>query len=287
MDTTANLSGASATDDAEGTGHTDNALRQFRARLLQSLLWVAAGLSLLNIIPMSYEFVTAGQLEISVRNVVLTFYILLVICTFAPRLPFTFRSVVLLLMFYQGSIVTLLDFGMGSASRLFALIFVTFAGLLFGGRVAFAALAMYVASVGIVAWLILSEHIFVYEAYREINALASTWRAYLINFVVTAVLMMVPVSYLIREQRGSMKTLETKVNERTAELAHRNADLESALGKVNQLSGLLPLCAACKRVRNDDGYWQQVDSYIGEHSEAEISHGICPECVNDLYPDFK
>ena len=286
MDTTANPSRASATDEVEGTGHSGNPLRQLRARWLQSRLWVSAGLGLLNIVPMSYEFVTVDQFEISFRNIVLVFYILLVICAFTPRLPFTMRAVVLLLTFFQASIGTLLDFGMGSASRLFTLVFVTFAGLLFGARFAFGALAVYLVSVGIVAWLILSEHILVFEEYREINALASTWRAYLINFVVTAVLMMVPVSYLVREQRVSMNTLETKVNERTAELAHRNADLEGALGKVKQLSGLLPVCAECNRVRNDDGYWQRVDSYISEHSEAEISHGICPECVKKLYPGF-
>ena len=242
MDTTVDPSRASATGEVEGR-HSGNPLRPLRARLLQSLLWVASGLGLLNIVPMSYDFVTVDQFELSVRNIVLVFYVLLVICAFTPRLPFTVRAVVLLLVFYEASVGTLLSYGMGSASRLFALVFVTFAGILFGARVAFAALAVYVATVGMVAWLILSEHILVFEAYREINALASTWRAYLINFVLTAVLMMVPVSYLIREQRVSMKTLETKVNERTAELARRNADLEGALGKVKQLSGLLPVCA--------------------------------------------
>lgn len=62
-------------------------------------------------------------------------------------------------------------------------------------------------------------------------------------------------------------------------------ELTEALAKVKTLSGLLPICAACKRIRDDNGYWQQIEAYIGEHSQAEFSHGICPECARRLYPD--
>jgi len=61
-------------------------------------------------------------------------------------------------------------------------------------------------------------------------------------------------------------------------------ELQAALAKVNKLSGLLPICASCKKIRDDKGYWNQIESYIREHSEAEFSHGICPECVKKLYP---
>jgi CheY-like chemotaxis protein len=62
--------------------------------------------------------------------------------------------------------------------------------------------------------------------------------------------------------------------------------LQTALGKVNLLSGLLPICSHCKKIRNDQGYWQQVEEYIRQHSEACFSHGICPECVERHYPEF-
>jgi phosphoserine phosphatase RsbU/P len=61
-------------------------------------------------------------------------------------------------------------------------------------------------------------------------------------------------------------------------LAERVRQLEEALGKVKQLQGLLPICAYCKKIRNDRNYWQQVEGYISEHSEAQFSHGVCPEC---------
>lgn len=63
-------------------------------------------------------------------------------------------------------------------------------------------------------------------------------------------------------------------------------ELKSALEKVKQLGGLLPICANCKKIRDDNGYWSQIEIYIRDHSEAEFSHGICPECAKKLYPDF-
>ncbi|MEW6221019.1 MAG: response regulator [Thermodesulfobacteriota bacterium] len=63
-------------------------------------------------------------------------------------------------------------------------------------------------------------------------------------------------------------------------------ELRAALAKVKLLSGLLPICASCKRIRDDQGYWQQIECYIRDHSEADFSHGICPDCVRKLYPDL-
>ena len=65
-----------------------------------------------------------------------------------------------------------------------------------------------------------------------------------------------------------------------------NAELQDALAWVKTLRGLLPICANCKRVRDDKGYWQGLEVYVREHSDAEFSHGICPACSRELYPEF-
>ena len=62
-------------------------------------------------------------------------------------------------------------------------------------------------------------------------------------------------------------------------------ELQEALSKVKTLSGFLSICASCKKIRDDKVYWNQVERYISEHSEAEFSHGICPECMRSLYPE--
>ena len=63
-------------------------------------------------------------------------------------------------------------------------------------------------------------------------------------------------------------------------------ELQEALAQVKLLSGFFPICASCKRIRDDKGYWNQIESYIRDHSEAEFSHSICPECAIKLYPDL-
>jgi uncharacterized protein len=63
-------------------------------------------------------------------------------------------------------------------------------------------------------------------------------------------------------------------------------ELQTALGYVKRLSGLLPICASCKKIRDDGGYWHDVAAYIHDHSEADFSHGICPDCMAKLYPEY-
>lgn len=77
-----------------------------------------------------------------------------------------------------------------------------------------------------------------------------------------------------------------KVGRRIVELqknlALRVHDLENALARVKKLQGLLPICSYCKRIRDDQNYWQQVESYFSEHSDAEFTHGICPDCYDKV-----
>ncbi len=63
-------------------------------------------------------------------------------------------------------------------------------------------------------------------------------------------------------------------------------DHMDALSKIKTLSGMLPICSSCKRIRDDEGYWTQIETYIDEHSEAEFSHGMCPDCASKIYPEY-
>ena len=62
-------------------------------------------------------------------------------------------------------------------------------------------------------------------------------------------------------------------------------ELQNALEKIKTLNGLLPICAKCKKIRDDEGYWIQVEDYIRKHSKAQFSHGLCPDCAHELYPE--
>ena len=63
--------------------------------------------------------------------------------------------------------------------------------------------------------------------------------------------------------------------------------LYEVITDIRRLRGILPICSSCKKIRNDSGYWEQVESYIVDHSEAEFSHGLCPDCVKKLYPEYE
>ncbi|MEW5722161.1 MAG: response regulator [Thermodesulfobacteriota bacterium] len=73
---------------------------------------------------------------------------------------------------------------------------------------------------------------------------------------------------------------------RERELEETVARLREAMAEVKQLSGLLPICAHCKKIRDDEGYWQQVEIYLQNHSQAQFSHGICPDCLKSKFPKY-
>jgi len=89
---------------------------------------------------------------------------------------------------------------------------------------------------------------------------------------------------LQQEAKHELEHLETLVRERTRVLEETNAKLTLALANVETLSGLIPICSGCKKIRDDRGFWSQVESYIAAHSEAKFTHGLCPECAGKYYP---
>lgn len=82
----------------------------------------------------------------------------------------------------------------------------------------------------------------------------------------------------------SIKRL-SELNKSQNLLKIQNKKLQKAMDEIKQLKGILPLCSFCKKIRNDSGYWEQVDRYIMSYSSAEISHSICPDCLQKHYPD--
>ncbi|MCP5102245.1 MAG: hypothetical protein GY950_02650 [bacterium] len=74
-----------------------------------------------------------------------------------------------------------------------------------------------------------------------------------------------------------------ELNEQTAK---KNKILEEALDRIEALSGLLPICCNCKKIRDDDGEWNAIENYISKHSDAEFSHSLCPDCFKDIYPNY-
>jgi len=82
-------------------------------------------------------------------------------------------------------------------------------------------------------------------------------------------------------------TLLTERREAVAAQKQLITELEEALSKVKTLSGLLPICSGCNKIRDDHGYWSQVEGYIQEHTDAKFTHGLCPDCIRKYFPEME
>jgi len=129
---------------------------------------------------------------------------------------------------------------------------------------------------------IMSENIFngACEVYVNATELMQRVKAvfrhsYIIFSLIIFVLLILIVVFSLRMDRAA-KERENIIQK-----------LQAALAEVKTLRGIIPICASCKKVRDDKGYWNQIESYVRDHSEAAFSHGICPECAKKLYPDFQ
>ena len=84
-----------------------------------------------------------------------------------------------------------------------------------------------------------------------------------------------------------MTLLSNEMANMARDLSRKNRELAEAQSKIKILGGIVPICMHCKKIRDDQGYWRQLEKYISEHSEAQFSHGICDQCLRDHYPELK
>jgi hypothetical protein len=92
---------------------------------------------------------------------------------------------------------------------------------------------------------------------------------------------------LVAERTEALRASTAQLESRSEDLKRINGELAEAVGNVRTLAGLLPICSYCKKIRDDKGYWDQIESYVSQHSEAKFSHGICPDCARKHFPEFR
>lgn len=90
---------------------------------------------------------------------------------------------------------------------------------------------------------------------------------------------------VLARHHHKMRINKNALEKTNAELGRLNAELHDKIHEIKTLGGLLPICSQCKKIRNDRGYWEQLEGYISTHSSATFTHGICPNCADDLYPE--
>jgi hypothetical protein len=100
------------------------------------------------------------------------------------------------------------------------------------------------------------------------------------------IFLIILVKRSFQREKNRVDKLRDELEKVNTVLQEKNDRLKQTLDEIKTLQGILPICSSCKKIRNDDGYWDQLESYFTKNSEIVFSHGICEECAEKLYPGF-
>lgn len=242
-----------------------------RAKLFNLCIWFSAALAAFILI----ANLLGGRIGIRVSSVALMSLVLTpVLHQVAHRGHLRLASALLLLLFFTAATVGIALLGSIRAPSLgaFSLV-VVISGTLFGYR---GLLASCTLSSAAVAGLILAEHEGLLPA-PDFHVGITQWLTATMLFVCLGGL----TFSVVKDLHATLAKTEQEIAERQrAEMALRksNEELAAAMASVRTLKGFLPVCAWCRKVREDDGYWKELETYVTQHTDARITHGICPTC---------
>ncbi len=123
----------------------------------------------------------------------------------------------------------------------------------------------------------------------SISTESGTPESYLFTFISNGNEILIFAHLDIKESdlvRNKMVLLNQEISNTTRELHKKNAQLQQALDHIKTLHGIIPICAHCHKIRNDDQIWKKLETYLSENTDARLSHGICPECLKEHFSDF-
>ncbi|SHI57683.1 hypothetical protein SAMN02745216_00187 [Desulfatibacillum alkenivorans DSM 16219] len=198
--------------------------------------------------------------------------------------------IMIMLIFSMLSLAAFVKYGIVSAGFFFAATCVFIAVMALGVWGGVICAASYFAVIGLMAYLWMSGLLTFEGNLQEYILLPSVWALLSVAFIITTAVFFVSANGFFRRLKelvGAVVEQRQEMQEQAEELIRMNSELESALSEVKTLSGLLPICSHCKKIRDDKGYWNQIEVYIQDHSEADFSHSICPDCAKKIYPQMK
>ena len=213
--------------------------------------------------------------------------IILVVFFSRKRMPETLLVSLILLVFSGLSISAFLQYGIVSAGFYFSAASIFIAGMVLGLWGGIICAGLNLVALFIVARMWMSGYLSFPGDMREFVLQPTVWATLGITIIITTSVFFMSASGLLSGLKKQMDTIndqKMKLEKRSAQLAQSNRELQEALAKVKTLSGLLPICSNCKKIRDDRGYWQQVERYVQDHSQAEFTHSLCPDCLWELHP---
>ncbi|MCB2185335.1 MAG: hypothetical protein KQJ78_02880 [Deltaproteobacteria bacterium] len=195
----------------------------------------------------------------------------------------------ILLIFSATSLAGFLQFGVISAGFFFAAATIFTAALARGLRGGLWAGGFFGLAISVIAyWWMTGRLALPLDANLYVR-LPAVWLTLGVAFLITTGVFIVSAAGFVRGMNELVDTIDQQkeqITAHSAELARANQELTTALHDVRTLSDLLPICAGCKKIRDDQGYWQQVEEYMRDHAQMQFTHSLCPDCVRKLYPEL-
>lgn len=197
---------------------------------------------------------------------------------------------VYLILFFSTvlSISGFLQYGIVSAGFYLAGATIFIAGVSLGLWSGVICAGFYAVAATIIAYLWMTGYLVFPGDVHAYILLPSVWATLGVAFIVLTAVFFVSATGFFKRLNELVDTIDgqkQKIEERSTELIQANQELEAAIKEIKTLHGLLPICAKCKKIRDDKGYWQLLEDYLEHHTEAELTHGLCPDCISELYPE--
>ena len=207
---------------------------------------------------------------------------------FRKRLNDRWLVSLLLLIFTALSLVAFLRYGLVSAGFYFAASCIFIAGMVLGLRGGIICVVFYFFTISVIAYLWTSGYLTFPGDVRKYILMPTVWLLLSVAFIISAGVFFISATGFFNSLKELVNTInrqKQEIAEQTAELTRANQELEAAMSEVKTLSGLLPICTRCKKIRDDNGYWNRLEKYIQNHTGALFSHCICPDCADEIYGD--
>lgn len=272
----------------DGTEDISARLAAIRRRFLISVSTVMMALAVIGL-PISLSRIPKVGFNLNhIIHIIISVLIGLVFFT-RDRLRSRQLAHITLFIFSVLSLGAFWRYGIVSAGFFLAAAGIFVAGATFGLRGGVVCAGLNLVMITVFAFLWLTGRLVFPIDVREYIMLPSVWILLMVSFIITTAIYFLSATSVIRELRELIAAVESQKGElerRSEELSQNNRELQAALDKVEVLSGLLPICARCKKIRDDSGYWKQVEEYFEEHSRAEFTHSICPDCLREMYPEI-
>lgn len=253
----------------------NNSHREIREGLINKLVLLLSIFAIPATMLSSYRSVDIGLQPLFVIQSIATL-IMIVVAFFRKSLPYAIKITSLLLLLYLLGTASSINFGLAGFITEYLMLAILF-GVVFLGKKW--ALIIFTTSFVIILTIAVLTTKGIVSPVVSIDAYAlhlSSWIGILTGFGMVAALAIIVVG-----------EIGYSLSDKMTELKKKNDELKIAHDAINRLQGIIPICAQCKKIRDSEGYWSQVESYIEKHSEAKFSHGICEQCADELYGDQK